>query len=80
MPQDHPDEPEPLVHGGRQTPGPNEPKGCFLGKGPEHQEPRRAATQFTPEVARTLVAAQRGAEWRYALTDPAGQLLLSAQP
>jgi len=26
----------------------------------------------TAEVARTLVATQRGAEWRYALTDPAG--------
>jgi hypothetical protein len=31
----------------------------------------------TAEVARTLVATQRGAQWRYALTDPAGQLLLA---
>ncbi|MGB8201542.1 MAG: DDE-type integrase/transposase/recombinase, partial [Pseudonocardiaceae bacterium] len=30
MPQDHPDEPEPLVQDARQTPSPNEPKGCFL--------------------------------------------------
>jgi Domain of unknown function (DUF222) len=29
------------------------------------------------EVARTVVAAQRAAEWRFALTDPAGQLLLA---
>ena len=34
MPQDHPDEPEPLVQGARQTPDLNEPKGCFLGKEP----------------------------------------------
>jgi hypothetical protein len=30
MPQDHPDEPEALVQDTRQTPNPNEPKGCFL--------------------------------------------------
>jgi hypothetical protein len=28
-------------------------------------------------VARTLVLAQRGAEWRFAITDPTGQLLLT---
>ncbi|HKS52973.1 MAG TPA: DUF222 domain-containing protein [Pseudonocardiaceae bacterium] len=28
-------------------------------------------------VARTIVAAQRAAEWRFAITDPAGQLLLA---
>jgi transposase-like protein len=43
MPQDHPDEPEALVQGTRQTPSPNEPKGCFLGKGPAPQAPLRAA-------------------------------------
>jgi hypothetical protein len=43
MPQDHPDEPEALVQGTRQTPNPNEPKGCFLGKGSGPQTPRRAA-------------------------------------
>ncbi|HEX2160109.1 MAG TPA: DDE-type integrase/transposase/recombinase, partial [Actinomycetes bacterium] len=43
MPQDHPNEPKPLAQGARQTPGPNEPKGCFLGKGPAPQAPRRAA-------------------------------------
>ncbi|HEY6424275.1 MAG TPA: hypothetical protein VIY28_13700 [Pseudonocardiaceae bacterium] len=31
----------------------------------------------TAEVARALVVAQRAAEWRYAVTDPAGQLLLA---
>ncbi|MGB9278787.1 MAG: hypothetical protein WCB57_01670 [Pseudonocardiaceae bacterium] len=31
----------------------------------------------TAEVARTLVIAQRAAEWRFALTDSAGQLLLA---
>ncbi len=31
----------------------------------------------TAEVARTVVATQRGAEWRYALTDSAGRLLLA---
>ncbi|MGB8995603.1 MAG: hypothetical protein WCC65_09880 [Pseudonocardiaceae bacterium] len=31
----------------------------------------------TAEVARSLVIAQRGAQWRFALTDPAGQLLLA---
>jgi len=31
----------------------------------------------TAEVARTLVIAQRAAEWRYAITDAAGQLLLA---
>ncbi|MGA9310128.1 MAG: DUF222 domain-containing protein [Pseudonocardiaceae bacterium] len=29
------------------------------------------------EVARTMVVAQRAAEWRFAVTDPAGQLLLA---
>ena len=29
------------------------------------------------EVARTVVAAQRAAEWHFALTDPAGQLLFA---
>jgi hypothetical protein len=43
MPQDHPDEPEALVQGTRQTPNPNEPKGCFLGKGP--RAPRQRPTQ-----------------------------------
>ncbi|MGH3775890.1 MAG: DUF222 domain-containing protein [Pseudonocardiaceae bacterium] len=32
---------------------------------------------ITAEIAHTIVAAQRAAEWRYALTDPAGQLLLA---
>ncbi len=31
----------------------------------------------TAEVARTLVIAQRGTQWRFAITDPAGQLLLA---
>ncbi len=31
----------------------------------------------TAEVACSIVTAQRAAEWRYALTDPAGQLLLA---
>jgi hypothetical protein len=31
----------------------------------------------TAEIARTLMIAQRAAEWRFALTDPAGQLLLA---
>ncbi|MDT7596595.1 MAG: putative transposase, partial [Pseudonocardiales bacterium] len=33
LPQDHPDEPEPLVQAGKQHPCPNEPKGCFLERG-----------------------------------------------
>src|SRR6185312_10532873 len=31
----------------------------------------------TAEIARTIVIAQRGAEWRFAITDSAGQLLLA---
>jgi hypothetical protein len=52
MPQDHPNEPEALVQGTRQTPNPNEPKGCFLGKGPSHaKRVRDLAVQPTlPEV------------------------------
>jgi hypothetical protein len=34
----------------------------------------------TAEVARSVMVAQRAAEWRYALTDPAGQLLLAVSP
>lgn len=32
---------------------------------------------ITAQIARTMVIAQRAAEWRYAITDPAGQLLLA---
>lgn len=34
----------------------------------------------TAEIARTIVVAQRGAEWRYAITDSGGQLLLPGSP